>query len=54
MSEQENIIDENNEIVDETPQIEVPLKIKKPQLYLFQQSSKCKHFVTVFGSCFGF
>ena len=30
MSEQENIIDENHEIVDETPQIEVPAKIKKP------------------------
>ena len=31
MSEQENIItDENHEIVDETPQIEVPTKIKKP------------------------
>ena len=28
MSEQENIIDENHEIVDETPQIEVPAKIK--------------------------
>ena len=31
MSEQENIItDENHETVDETPQIEVPAKIKKP------------------------
>jgi hypothetical protein len=30
MSEEENIIDENHEIVDETPQIEVPAKIKKP------------------------
>jgi hypothetical protein len=30
MSEQENIINENHEIVDETPQIEVPAKIKKP------------------------
>jgi hypothetical protein len=29
MSEQENIIDENHEIVDETPQIEVPAKKKK-------------------------
>ena len=31
MSEQENIItDEKHETVDETPQIEVPAKIKKP------------------------
>ena len=31
MSEQENIItDENHETVDETPQMEVPAKIKKP------------------------
>jgi len=30
MSEQENIIDENHELVEETPQIEVPVKIKKP------------------------
>ena len=30
MSEQENIIDEPHELVEETPQIEVPVKIKKP------------------------
>ena len=30
MSEQENIIDENHELVEEPPQIEVPVKIKKP------------------------
>jgi len=30
MSEQESIIDENHELVEETPQIEVPVKIKKP------------------------
>ncbi len=32
MSEQENIItDENHEIVDETPRIEVPAKTKNPR-----------------------
>ncbi len=30
MSEQESIIDENHELVEEPPQIEVPAKIKKP------------------------
>ena len=30
MSEQENIIDEPHELVEENPQIEVPVKIKKP------------------------
>jgi len=30
MSEQENIIDEPHELVEETLQIEVPAKIKKP------------------------
>ncbi len=29
MSGQGNVIDKNHEIVDETPQIEVPAKIKK-------------------------